>query len=92
VNVDTQNIVNQLVLAEIDVHGRYGDEECLTTKASELSVRRVCPVEARTAKAGDRPSFKACEIPRGFEPGGLVVHGLSTNWTALAIIAAALFR
>jgi hypothetical protein len=29
VNVNTQNIVHQLVLAEIDVHGGYGDQECL---------------------------------------------------------------
>jgi hypothetical protein len=28
-DVDAQNIVNQLVLAEIDVHGGDGDEECL---------------------------------------------------------------
>lgn len=28
-DVDAQDIVNQLVLAEIDVHGGYGDEERL---------------------------------------------------------------
>jgi hypothetical protein len=34
VDVDTQNIVNQFVLAEIDSHGGDGNQECLEYRSS----------------------------------------------------------
>jgi hypothetical protein len=36
VDVDAHDIVNQLVLAEIDVHGGYGEEDCLACTSLRL--------------------------------------------------------
>ena len=51
VNVDTQNIVNQLVLAEIDGRGGYGDQKCLEYGSS------TCVIASQKGLGGQSQMF-----------------------------------
>jgi hypothetical protein len=76
VNVDTQNIVNQLVLAEIDVHGGYGDQECLEYGSS------TCVIASQKSLGGQSQMFTHVNDARSFADAAQQVDHYSVPWDA----------